>query len=472
MVDVEAVEYGNVVPVVLCGGNGTRLWPLSRKALPKQFMEISPGRTFLGDTLLRTKTMKVRKYMVVCNEAHRFMAAKIMQEHDCIGDILLEPQGRNTAPAVTCAALNAEESDILLVLPADHDLRDSAVFADAVKKGMQAAAAGNLVCFGIVPERPETGYGYMRAGAKNDVGFDVDCFVEKPDLKKAREYCDAGDYYWNSGMFMFRADVFLQEMAEHAPEILATCTDAVDTAVEDLDFMRLSPEVFLKCPSDSIDYAVMEKTANICMVPLDTPWTDMGSWNAFHDFSQQDERGNGSVGDVFLSDVDNSYVHSSKRLVSVLGVRDLVVVETADAVMVSSKEQVQSVGGIVKALTDMGRREASQHQVEYRPWGSFESLVVGDRFQVKRITVKPGEVLSLQMHHHRAEHWVVVRGMALIVNGEEQMLLHEDQSTYIPVGQVHRLENPGKIPLEIIEIQTGSYLGEDDIVRLEDKYRR
>lgn len=463
-------------PVILCGGSGTRLWPLSRTYHPKQFIELERG-TLFGRTVQRAAGLAHSgRPIVVCNENHRFFAAGILQELGVPADILLEPLARNTAPAIALAALaacEAGEDPLLLVLPSDHVIEPAEALKAAVTAAAGAAGNGSLVTFGVKPTRPETGYGYIRRGAEAGPGvFRVDRFVEKPGLEEAKELLSDGRYTWNSGMFLFRAATFLEELTRHAPAIQSACDRAWAGRARDLDFVRVDRENFAASPSDSIDYAVMERTRAACVVPLTADWNDLGSWKAFYEVSDRDGQGNAQVGDVVAMDSENCYLHSTHRLVAALGVKDLVVVETADAVLVADWSRTQEVKKLLEKIAKAGRSEADTHVKVYRPWGSYESLSFGDRFQVKRIVVNPGKVLSLQFHHHRAEHWVVVRGTAKITVGEEVRLLGEDQSTYIPLGSVHRMENPGRIPLEIIEVQTGAYLGEDDIVRIEDSYGR
>ncbi len=463
-------------PVILCGGSGTRLWPLSRTFHPKQFIELGSG-TLFGQTVTRAAGLPgAGRPIVVCNENHRFFAAGILQELGVAADILLEPMARNTAPAIALAALAARaagEDPLLLVLPSDHVIEPAAALYQAAAAAAAAAGNGALVTFGVAPTRPETGYGYIRRGAEAGPGvFRVARFVEKPGAAEAEQLIAEGGTTWNSGMFLFRAATFLDELTRHAPGIHAACTQAWEGRTRDLDFTRIAKEAFTGCPSDSIDYAVMERTQAACVVPLAADWNDLGSWKAFHEVSPHDRQGNARVGDVVSLDAENCYLHSTHRLVAALGVKDLVVVETADAVLVADWGRTQEVKQLLAKIASAGRSEADTHVKVYRPWGSYESLSFGDRFQVKRILVNPGKVLSLQFHHHRAEHWVVVRGTAKITVGEEVRLLGEDQSTYISRGSVHRLENPGRIPLEIVEVQTGAYLGEDDIVRLEDNYGR
>jgi mannose-1-phosphate guanylyltransferase/mannose-6-phosphate isomerase len=463
-------------PVILCGGSGTRLWPLSRRFHPKQFIDLEQG-TLFGRTVKRAVGLPGSgKPIVVCNETHRFFVAGILQELGVTADILLEPLGRNTAPAVALAAMAsrvAGEDPALLVLPSDHVIEPDDALGAAVAAAAPAAARGSLVTFGVTPTRPETGYGYIRRGVVADTGvFRVDRFVEKPALQEAKELFADSRYTWNSGIFLFRASTFLEDLHRHAPAIHEACGRAWSARSSDLDFVRIDKESFAASPSDSIDYAVMERTTEACVVPLTANWNDLGSWKAFYDISSRDPRGNAHVGDVVSLDSENCYLHSTRRLVAALGVKNLVVVETADAVLVADWSRTQDVKQLLEEITRAGRSEAETHVKVYRPWGSYESLAFGGRFQVKRIVVNPGKVLSLQFHHHRAEHWVVVRGTARITVEGEVRLLGEDQSTYIALGALHRMENPGRIPLEIIEVQTGAYLGEDDIVRVEDNYGR
>jgi mannose-1-phosphate guanylyltransferase/mannose-6-phosphate isomerase len=472
-----------IIPVILSGGVGSRLWPLSRELFPKQFMSLT-GRTvsMFQDTVARLAPLEeAGPPMVVCNDNHRFMAAAQLQDLGLTpAAIILEPVGRNTAPAAAVAALEALEHDtdpLLLILPADHLLQDAEAFARAASLGADLARQGRLVTFGIVPTRPETGYGYIKKQAPvldghGTQGFAVAEFREKPDAATAREYVESGDYLWNSGMFLFSARTYLDELDKHAPDMAAACVQALDRAYRDLDFLRLDPEAFARVPADSIDYAVMEKTDKAAVIPLDAGWSDVGSWASLWEVSQRDADGNAAVGDAVLEDCTDCHVHAGSRMVAALGLSDTVIVETADAVLVAPRDKVQDIKKIVTRLKNENRPEAVSHRKVYRPWGAYESIDVGGRFQVKRITVNPGATLSLQKHHHRAEHWVVVSGTAVITRGDTEHTLSEDQSTYIPLGTVHRLQNPGKIPLELIEVQTGSYLGEDDIVRLEDVYGR
>ncbi len=467
-----------LIPVLLSGGVGSRLWPLSRESYPKQFQDLTSQLTMLQETAARLDGMADSGApLVVCNEEHRFLVAEQFraQQREA-GAILLEPEGKNTAPAVALAALQAARTDenaVLLVLPADHVIQNVDAFQKAVANGLSYARDGQLVTFGIVPVAPETGYGYLKRGDElGPEAFALAQFVEKPDLATAEAYLECGEFLWNSGMFMFTAGAYLAELKRHQPAMYAACEKAMAATAADIDFLRVDAEAFATCPADSIDYAVMEHTDRAVMISLDCGWSDVGSWSALWEVSPRDAQNNYLHGDVLVEDVNNSYLRSQNRLVAAVGVDNLVVVETPDAVMVADKSRVQDVKAIVSKLKKAGRDEAvHQHRV-YRPWGSYESLVVGDLFQVKRIIVKPGERLSLQMHHHRAEHWIVVKGTAEVVCGESTMILSEDQSTYIPLGTKHRLSNPGVIPLELIEVQTGSYLGEDDIVRFEDIYGR
>ncbi len=466
-----------LTPVILSGGSGTRLWPLSRELYPKQLLPLVTGRTMLQDTVARLDGVKgVAAPIVVCNEAHRFMVAEQLRVLDCTPQaIILESVGRNTAPAVAVAALAAHaggDDPILLVLPADHAIDNVRAFHDAIVVAEIQAAAGKLVTFGVVARKPETGYGYIRRAQGSGPAYAVAEFVEKPDGKRAEQFVKSGEYYWNSGMFMFKASRFLDELRQLAPDILSACEEALAAAREDLDFKRLGEREFAQCRSDSIDYAVMEKTRDAMVVPLDADWSDVGSWSALHEASKTDAAGNVAHGDVIAENTRDCYLYAASRLVATVGLRDHVVVETKDAVLVAPKSEVQDVKLLVNRLKAERRYETSLHREVFRPWGSYDSIDAGDRFQVKRLKVKPGATLSLQAHQHRAEHWVVVSGTARITRGDDVFLLKENESTYIPIGVKHRIENPGKIPLHIIEVQSGSYLGEDDIVRFEDKYGR
>ena len=466
-----------LVPVILSGGAGTRLWPLSRELHPKQLLPLLGSYTMLQDTVRRLAGLEVGAPMVVCNEAHRFLVAEQLRSIDCKSRaIVLEPAGRNTAPAIALAAhatLAGEEGDpLLLVLPADHVMPDIPAFHRAIELASAAARNGALVTFGIVPTSPETGYGYIRRGSPAGGSYRIAEFVEKPDTARAQAFLASGDYYWNSGMFLFRARRYLEELEKFAPDIAAACGNSFAGAVRDLDFTRIDPVAFRECRSDSIDYAVMEKTSDAVVVPLDAGWSDVGNWTSLHAACEHDAQGNALFGNVVVEDTHDSYVYSSSRLVATVGLRDHVVVETKDAVLVAPKDRAQDVKKLVTRLKAYGRYEHALHREVFRPWGSYDSIDAGERFQVKRLIVRPGGALSLQMHHHRAEHWVVVSGTASITRGEETFLLEENQSTYIPVGVRHRIENPGRVPLHVIEVQTGSYFGDDDIVRLEDRYGR
>ena len=464
----------SIQPVILSGGSGTRLWPLSREAYPKQFLPLAGELTMLQATWKRVAPIAARGPLVIANEEHRFVAAEQLQQVGAEpAAIILEPVGRNTAPAIAVAALEAtrDGADALLrVLPSDHVITHETAFRSAVEAAAAAAEAGKLVTFGIVPTGPETGYGYIKAADGQGLRA-VERFVEKPDLDTATGYVSSGQYYWNSGMFLFKASRYLQELERFQPAMLAGSRQAWQQARRDADFTRLDKDAFTAVPSDSIDYAVMEKTADAVVIPLDAGWNDVGSWTALRDVSQQDGDGNAHQGDVIAIDCRNTYAYA-QRLVALVGLDDVVVVETDDAVLVGKADRMQEVKTVVAQLKAEGRSEATWHRKVYRPWGAYDSIDNGERFQVKRITVKPGGTLSLQMHHHRAEHWIVVSGTAEVTRGDEVILLSENQSTYIPLGVTHRLRNPGKLPLELIEVQSGSYLGEDDIVRFEDTYGR
>jgi mannose-1-phosphate guanylyltransferase/mannose-6-phosphate isomerase len=463
-----------LIPVVLSGGSGTRLWPLSRELYPKQLLPLVGERTMLQETLLRLGGLHAAPAIVVCNDAHRFLVAEQLRQLDAQPQaIILEPVGRNTAPAIALAALRAPPDALLLVLPADHVIRDVPAFQAAVRVAMPAAQAGKLVTFGIVPAAPETGYGYIRqAAACGDGTFAIERFIEKPDAARAASFLQEGGYYWNSGMFLFGAGRYLEELGRHAPDIAQAARAALSGAKPDLDFVRVDKAAFEGCRADSIDYAVMEKTGDAVVVPLAAGWSDVGSWSALHEALPADAAGNVTRGDVIAEDSSGCYFYAESRLVSAVGLKDHVVVETKDAVLVAPRNRVQDVKKLVARLKAAGRNEHSLHREVYRPWGSYDSIDNGHRYQVKRLTIKPGAQLSLQLHHHRAEHWIVVSGTALITLGEKQFMLQENQSTYIPIGEKHRIENPGKVPLHIIEVQSGGYLGEDDIVRFEDRYGR
>ena len=461
-----------ICAVVMAGGSGTRLWPISRATHPKQFLALEGDSTMLQETMGRLTDLNVDSSITICNEEHRFFVAEQLREIDQLGSIILEPVGRNTAPAIALAALTAKDDPLLLVLAADHVIKDEAAFNRAVSKAIPLAESGKLVTFGIVPTEAHTGYGYIKRGADQGSGFDVDQFVEKPTAEIAEGYVKSGDYYWNSGMFLFKASRYLEELQKFRPDIYAACESSIGDVQSDLDFLRIDKPAFEACPSESVDYAVMEKTADAMVVPMDAGWSDIGSWSSLWDVSEKDADGNAVQGDVMLHDSTNSYVRSSDQLVAAVGVDNLVVVATKDVVMVADKDRVQDVKLIAQKLKQQARSEWELNREVYRPWGKYDSIDQGERYQVKRITVKPGAKLSVQMHHHRAEHWIVVSGTASVTKGDETFLLTENQSTYIPVGVVHALENPGKFELELIEVQSGTYLGEDDIVRFEDLYGR
>lgn len=468
-----------MIPVILSGGSGSRLWPRSRQMYPKQFLSLTSDTTLVQDTLIRLKGLSTSDPLVVCNQEHRFIVAEQLHQ---IGvqpsAILLEPHGRNTAPAVALAALQAlsfRDDPLLLVLPADHVITDVARYHQAVEKAAQAAESGSLVTFGVVPTRAETGYGYIQRGTPLediDAVYAVHQFVEKPSAERAERFVDGGEHFWNSGMFLFKASAYIAALEAFAPEMLRQCRLALDNAQQDRDFTWVEAEAFAECPDDSIDYAVMEKSDRSVMVPLDAGWSDVGSWESLWEVLPKDEHGNTMRGEVLTIDAHNCLISAEKSLVAVVGVEDLVVVESDDAILVTHREQSQQVKKVVEELDRRGCTRQRHHRKVFRPWGHYDSLDSGDRFQVKRICVKPGERLSLQKHHHRAEHWVVVRGTALVTCGDKEVLLTENQSTFIPLGVVHRLENPGKVELEIIEVQSGAYLGEDDIVRYDDSYGR
>ena len=471
-----------IIPVILSGGSGSRLWPMSRELNPKQFLSLCSDQTMLQDTMSRLQGVEgLAPPVVVCNEEHRFLVAQQMRDIGVeVDKIILEPVGRNTAPAICAAAeyiqsKSGAKDDVMLILAADHVIQNKAAFHEAIESGRRVAQQGLLITFGIVPDKAEIGYGYIKRAeslSTEENAYKVAQFVEKPDRETAQKYYESGAYYWNSGMFMFKASAILQELETLSGEIYQAVKKAVSEGAKDLDFCRLDNASFTASPSDSIDYAVMEKTDKAVVIPLDADWNDVGAWSALWEINSRDEDGNVLQGDVLKYDVTNSYIHAEERMIAVVGMDNCIVVETADAVLVADMDRAQDVKQIVNQLKASGREEALLQQRVYRPWGSYETLEETDRFKVKRIIVAPGAKLSLQMHHHRAEHWVVVKGTAKIICGEQEFVMTEDQSNYIPLGTQHRLENPGVIPLELIEIQTGSYLGEDDIVRLDDNYGR
>jgi len=473
-----------MIPVILSGGSGTRLWPLSRSSYPKQFLPITEEKTLFQLTLERISNLNqslanFQNPIIVTNENHRFIVAEQLRLQKTSAQILLEPVARNTAPAIAAAAelaLSHGEDPVLLILAADHVIEEQEAFNQAVAVGLSAAESGKLVTFGIVPTAPETGYGYIKAQQKVEQSelksYPVAEFIEKPNRATAEQYVADGSYLWNSGMFMFKASTYLQELEKFNPAITKNAKNAIQSCKNDLDFIRLDKESFEQCPEDSIDYAVMEKTEHAVVVPLNANWNDVGAWNSVWEVSQKDENGNSLRGDVITQDTYNSLIHAETRLVSTLGVENIIVIETADAVLVADQSKVQDIKKIVEKLKSTQRCEVDVHRKVYRPWGSYDSIEHDSRYQVKCIVVNPGQKLLLQMHHHRAEHWIVVSGTAKIHKGQENFLLGENESVYIPLGEIHALENPGKVPLELIEVQSGSYLGEDDIVRFEDLYGR
>ena len=476
--------HSNIHPVILSGGSGTRLWPLSRANYPKQLLPLVSKETMLQATLIRaTALLKSQAPILVCNSEHRFL---IQEQCEAINikpeAIYLESVGRNTAPAIALAAFHLAQTDenaIMLVLPADHVIDDQAVFAQAVETAIIGADEGYLVTFGVVPHAPETGYGYIKVGktitfatATSLTAYQIQSFYEKPDLETATAYLQEGGYTWNSGMFVFTAKRYLQELQRHKPNIFVAVQEAWLKRVVDLGFIRPDKDAFMACPSDSIDYAIMQVTDRAVVVPAQFGWSDVGSWDSLWQIAPKDANNNFTSGDTLVMDTQRSYIRAENRLVSVIGLDDVIVIETADAVLVMHRSRTQQLKAAIQQLGANGRKEHLEHLRIHRPWGWYEGIDKGERFQVKRIMVKPGEKLSLQMHHHRAEHWVVVSGTARVIRGEETLMLTENQSTYIPLGAKHRLENIGKMPLHMIEVQSGSYLGEDDIVRLEDDYKR
>ncbi len=466
-------------PVILVGGSGTRLWPLSRQSMPKQFLPLASQYSLLQDTLLRLDGLDLAPPVFVCNQEHRFLVAEQVQAVGVKPEaLMLEPVARNTAPAIAAAALNLVQKNpdaLMLVLPSDHVITDVAAFHNCVRHAEKAAQDGFLVTFGIVPHRAETGYGYIQRGEvllDDASAFRVSRFVEKPDEKTAESYVASGDYSWNSGMFLFRAQAFLDELEKYHPEIVSSTRLAVDGAYQDLDFCRLEEVAFQSSPALSVDVAVMEKTDKAVVIPSDIGWSDLGSWSALWEMQPKDAAGNAARGEVFLHDARNCYVHAERRLVAVVGVDDLVIVETADALLVTHRLHSQNVKKIVQWLNSEGRTEHETHRKVFRPWGSYEGIETGERFQVKRLIVKPGQKTSMQMHHHRSEHWIVVSGTAEVTVEGNKTIVTENESIYVPCGVTHRIHNPGKIPLHFIEVQSGAYLGEDDIVRTEDNYGR
>lgn len=465
-----------LLPVIMAGGSGSRLWPLSRTLYPKQFLSLTSHQTMLQETISRLTSIEHCAPLLICNDEHRFIVAEqLRQQGQAHSGIILEPVGRNTAPAIALAALKAAQDGndpILLVLAADHVIQNQSAFMESIQSAIPHAEQDKLVTFGIVPTAPETGYGYIERGKRvNDSGaFEVAQFVEKPNLETAESYITSGHYYWNSGMFLFKASRYIEELKLHRPDILVACEAALNGAYGDLDFIRLDTESFTACPDDSVDYAVMEKTKDAVVVPMDAEWSDVGSWSALWEVNDRDENNNAIRGDVLTEATSNSYIYSQSKLVATVGVENLVVVETKDAVLVVNKERVQDVKSIVNQLKELNRSEYLQHREVYRPWGKHDAIAEGERFHVKHLTIKSGEKTATQLHYHRAEHWVVVSGTAKVTNGGETYLIGENESTFIPVGSPHCIENPGKVPLILIEVRSGSYLGEDDIVRVEEGY--
>ncbi|WP_154140331.1 mannose-1-phosphate guanylyltransferase/mannose-6-phosphate isomerase [Photobacterium damselae] len=460
-----------ITPIIMAGGSGSRLWPLSRTHYPKQFIPLVNNDSMLQNTINRLDKLSKAQPIVICNNEHRFMVAEQLRELDVKNaSIILEPIGRNTAPAIALAALQAisdGQDPLLLVLAADHVITNEQAFIDSVNNAVVAAESGMLVTFGIVPKHPETGYGYIKQGQEVGLGlYNVESFVEKPNLEKAQEYLKSGLFSWNSGMFLFKASTYLGELKKYNVEIYETCQNAMSSSFSDLDFIRISKEIFEKCPDDSIDYAVMEKTDKAVVLPMDAGWSDVGSWSALWDVHQKDDNGNACRGDVILDSTSNCYIYGQSKLVATVGIDDLVIVETKDAILVANKNKVQDVKNIVNRLKMQNRTEYQKHQDIYRPWGKHEKIADGERYHVKKVIVRPGEKTATQIHYHRAEHWVVVSGTAKVTNGDKTYLITENQSTYIPVGSAHSFENPGKVNLELIEVRTGSYLAEDDIVRI------
>lgn len=466
-----------LTPVIMAGGSGSRLWPLSRKEFPKQFLPLVNQSSMLQNTIERIDGLSYSDPIIICNNDHRFLVAEQLRSIAVnTNGIILEPCARNTAPAIAISALKAlelEDDPILLVLAADHTIDCKDAFIKSIEKAIPYAKANKLVTFGVVPTSPETGYGYIECGeALNDSAFEIKSFKEKPVAELAQLYIEDGNFLWNSGIFLFKASVYLRELEIHSQNIYKACKDSYLSSFSDLDFIRLKKTIFEECPSDSIDYAVMEKTKDGVVIPLDVNWSDVGSWSSLWDLSEKDDQHNVLRGDVIAYSTSSSYIHADSALVATIGVEDLVIVQTKDAVLIANRSKCQDVKSIVESLERQGRREHIIHREVYRPWGKYDSIDAGDRYQVKRITVKPGEGLSVQMHHHRAEHWIVVAGTAKVSIDGTIKLLSENESVYIPLGTIHSLENPGKIPLDLIEVRSGSYLEEDDVVRFEDRYGR
>ncbi|BEB50431.1 mannose-1-phosphate guanylyltransferase/mannose-6-phosphate isomerase [Escherichia coli] len=469
-----------LLPVIMAGGTGSRLWPMSRELYPKQFLRLYGQRSMLQETMLRLDDVDAREPVVICNQEHRFLVAEQLRQINKLShNIILEPVGRNTAPAIALAALSAIENGddpILLVLAADHIINNKLAFHQAIKSAFKFALQGRLVTFGIVPTGPETGYGYIHRGQEEtldeQIAYQVSRFVEKPNKETAESYIASGEYYWNSGMFMFRAKKYLEELEKFRPDILDACKAAIQGCEESDEFIKVDRDLFIACPDESVDYAVMEKTTDAVVVGLDADWSDVGSWSALWEVSPKDDKGNVLTGDTFLHNANNCYINTDEKLIAAIGVDDLVIINTKDAVLVVNKDQVQDVKKVVEYLKANHRSEYKRHREIYRPWGRCDVVVQTERFNVNRITVKPGAAFSMQMHHHRTEHWVILSGTGEVTIKDQKFLLTENQSTFIPIGAQHRLENPGKIPLELLEIQSGSYLGDDDIIRIKDQYGR
>lgn len=469
-----------LLPVIMAGGTGSRLWPMSRELYPKQFLRLYGQRSMLQETVLRLDDVDAREPVVICNQEHRFLVAEQLRQINKLShNIILEPVGRNTAPAIALAALSAIENGddpILLVLAADHIINNKTSFHQAIKSAFKFAMQGRLVTFGIVPTGAETGYGYIHRGQEEALGeniaYQVSRFVEKPNKETAESYLASGEYYWNSGMFMFRAKKYLEELEKFRPDILESCKAAIRGCKDSDEFIKIDRDLFIACPDESVDYAVMEKTTDAVVVGLDADWSDVGSWSALWEVSPKDNKGNVLTGDTFMHNTNNCYINTDEKLVAAIGVDNLVIINTKDAVLVVDKDQVQDVKKVVEYLKANHRSEYKRHREIYRPWGRCDVVVQTERFNVNRITVKPGAAFSMQMHHHRTEHWVVLSGTGEVTIKDQKFLLTENQSTFIPIGAQHRLENPGKIPLELLEIQSGSYLGDDDIIRIKDQYGR
>ncbi|AZZ27023.1 mannose-1-phosphate guanylyltransferase/mannose-6-phosphate isomerase [Escherichia coli] len=469
-----------LLPVIMAGGTGSRLWPMSRELYPKQFLRLYGQRSMLQETVLRLDDVDAREPVVICNQEHRFLVAEQLRQINKLShNIILEPVGRNTAPAIALATLSAIENGddpILLVLAADHIINNKLAFHQAIKSAFKFALQGRLVTFGIVPTGPETGYGYIHRGQEEtldeQIAYQVSRFVEKPNKETAESYIASGEYYWNSGMFMFRAKKYLEELEKFRPDILDACKAAIQGCEESDEFIKVDRDLFIACPDESVDYAVMEKTTDAVVVGLDADWSDVGSWSALWEVSPKDDKGNVLTGDTFLHNANNCYINTDEKLIAAIGVDDLVIINTKDAVLVVNKDQVQDVKKVVEYLKANHRSEYKRHREIYRPWGRCDVVVQTERFNVNRITVKPGAAFSMQMHHHRTEHWVILSGTGEVTIKDQKFLLTENQSTFIPIGAQHRLENPGKIPLELLEIQSGSYLGDDDIIRIKDQYGR